>query len=453
MTKPSKILNQQLNYGVKIMPTPTLLKTAVEALNDRLAELTTEATPEQLAYLSKSVQNMAGQGTILDVVALTDDKLQELIAAATAHLSSMTDAETHALSMIDTAKTDTLDEFNTTKINALSDMVTAKDSHLSEMGTAKTGYVTDINAEGTTQVAAVTAAGAAFADINDVPDESTIMTEVNAVQANLDAINDIPGGSTILTEINNASADGLAIEPDSLPFIFGILSRNHDYSWGYGDFTSQLGQWYSNSQDDLFKVLTGFNNWSTDYIGWQRQPTLHFLQGNNGSFIHREKNEKYANSSNQYQYPNAMLGVVFVKNTTGSSMTRTFYFGGSSYWSSGYEGAAVHVGTPNNTNQNKASISSISWNNIYNYTSSTDNFGGQSVSVTIPANKTIALVLYTSGYYFASPSSMYSFFEHWYIYNFRSNFLTSGLEVDVERTLKAWQRGGAGLTNTYQLWN
>ena len=51
------------------MTTPTLLKSAVEALNARLEELTPEASPEQLAYLSKSVQNMAGQGTILDIVA------------------------------------------------------------------------------------------------------------------------------------------------------------------------------------------------------------------------------------------------------------------------------------------------------------------------------------------------------------------------------------------------
>lgn len=435
------------------MPTPTLLKTAVEALNDRLAELTTGATPEQLAYLSKSVQNMAGQGTILDIVALTDDKLQELVDAATAHLTSLTDAETNALTALDTSKTDTLDEFNTTKINALSDMVTAKDSHISEMDTAKTGHVTDINNEGTTQVTAVTAAGSAFAGVNDVPGGSTIMTEVNTVQANLDAINDIPGGSTILTEIDNATGDGLSVTPDNLPFIFGIVSRNHDHSYGKGDFTSQLGQWYANGQDDLMKVMSGYNNWDTSYVGFQRQPTLHFIQGNNGSFIHREKNDKYANSSNQYNYPNAMIGVIFVKNTTGSSMTRTFYFGGSSYWGSGYEGAGVHVGTPNETDANKASISSISWNNVYNYSSSTHDFGGQSVSVTIPANKTIALVFYASSYYFASPSSMYSFFDHWYIYNFRSNFLTTGLEVDVERTLKMWRRGGNGLTNVAQIWN
>ena len=99
----------------------TLLKTAVEALNERLEELTPNATPEQLAYLSKSVQNMAGQGTILDIVALTDDKLQQLLHAATAHLSNMSDAEASALGQVNTAKTDALDDINTTKVNAAAD--------------------------------------------------------------------------------------------------------------------------------------------------------------------------------------------------------------------------------------------------------------------------------------------------------------------------------------------
>ncbi|OCA05752.1 hypothetical protein wTpre_71 [Wolbachia endosymbiont of Trichogramma pretiosum] len=35
-------------------------------------------------------------------------------------------------------------------------------------------------------------------------------------------------------------------------------------------------------------------------------------------------------------------------------------------------------------------------------------------------------------------------------YNIRSNVLTTGLEVDVERTLRAWQCSGLELTD--QIW-
>ncbi|GEM_PF-1619605 len=434
------------------MPTPTLLKTAVEALNDRLAELTTEATPEQLAYLSKSVQNMSGQGTILDIVALTDDKLQELIDAATAHLTSMTDAETNALGALDTAKVDSLDEMGTTKVNALSDMLTAKDSHLVEMDTAKTGHVTAINTEGTSQLAAVSDAATAFIGVNDVPGGSTIMTEVNAVQSNLDAINDIPGGSTILTEINNSVGDGLIIDPNAIPFLFGVLSRYNDYNYGGGQWTSELGQWYTNNPEWPFNLLCGTHSESTSYSGFFKMPSLQFLQGSNGRFNFKEQYNRYQQSSNQYQYPYAAVGVFFIKNTTGSSMNRTFYHGGSAHWSSGYEGASLWVGTPNQTDANKGSISSISWSNVFSTTSSTHNWGGQSTTVTIPAGKTVAVMLYTSAYYITSPSSFYSQFLGWYIYNFRSNFMTTGLEVDAERTIKAWQQGH-GLNQPHQLWN
>lgn len=434
------------------MSTQTLIKDAVTALHNRLSELTPSATPEQLAYLGKSIQNIGGQGTILDIVALTDDKLQELIDAATAHLANMTDAETNALGALDTAKTDTLDEFNTTKINALSDMVTAKDSYISEMDTAKTGHVTDINTEGTTQVAAVTAAGSAFADVNDVPGGSTIMTEVNAVQANLDAINDIPGGSTILTEINNASTEGINFAPGSIPFLFGVLNRYNEYNYGVGEWTSELGQWYTNNAHWAFDLLCGTHGESTNYSGFYRMPSIQFLQGNNGRFNFKEQFNRYTHTSNQYTYPYAALGVFFIKNTTGSSMNRTFYHGGSAYWSSGYEGAALWVGTPNDTDANKESISSISWNAAFNTTSNTHDWGGQSTTVTIPAGKTVAVMLYTSAHYFAGPSSFYAQFLGWYIYNFRSNFLTTGLEVDFERTIKAWQQGN-GLSQTHQIWN
>lgn len=429
----------------------TLLKTAVEALNERLEELTPNATPEQLAYLSKSVQNMAGQGTILDIVALTDDKLQELLDAATAHLSNMSDAEASALGQVNTAKTDALDDINTTKINAAADLVADRDQYLGDMETSKNLHLGDITAEGTSQLAAVSTAAADFIGVNDVPSGSTIMTEVNAVQGDLDAINDLPDGQTILTALSGTGGN-LRFHEDSLPFLFGVLSRYQAYNYGPGEWTSELGQWYTNNEDWPFNLLTGAHGQSTAYAGFMRPPSLQFLEGDNGRFNYKRQFQSYANSSNIYQYPAAVLGILFVKNTTGSSMDRTFYFGGSSYWSSGYEGASLNVATPNDTNTNKDSISAISWNTLYSYSSSSHDFGGQSVTVTIPADTTIAIMLYTTPQYLASPSSQYASFMGWYIYNFRSNFMTDGLEIDFARTIKAWQQGN-GASDGYQIWN
>ena len=417
------------------MTTPTLLKSAVEALNSRLEELTPEASPEQLAYLSKSVQNMAGQGTILDIVALTDDKLQELVDAATAHLADIESAETSALSAMDTAQTDALDEIATTKVNALADMLSDKDDHIAALDSAKTSHLATIQTEGEDQLAPLTALASDFKLVNDVPDGSSIMGEIGNAQ----------------TDLESHLQDTMALDPNSIPFLFGILDRYQAGGFGSGNWTSELGQWYTNSEDWPFRLITGAHGESTSYSGFMRPPTLQFLQGSNGRFNYKRQFNSYANSGNQYQYPAALIGIFFVKNTTGSNISRTFYFGGSSYWSSGYEGASLNVGVPTAVNANRENITGVSWNTVYNYTGNTDNFGGSSATVEIPAGKTVAIMLYTSAYYFAGPSSLYAFFMGWYVYNFRSNFMTTGLEVDFERTLKAWQQG-VGTSDTYQIW-
>lgn len=135
---------------------------------------------------------------------------------------------------------------------------------------------------------------------------------------------------------------------------------------------------------------------------------------------------KYAVSTNEYSYPYAGLGVIFIKNTTAADITRTVSFGGSTYWSSGYEGMGLFVATPNNTNANKSSISGLTWTNLYNNATSNANIAS-SASVVIPAGKTVAILLYTSAYYYTGINSYYAQFLHWYIFSFRNGFLTTGL--------------------------
>jgi hypothetical protein len=118
------------------------------------------------------------------------------------------------------------------------------------------------------------------------------------------------------------------------------------------------------------------------------------------------------------------------------------------------------VGTPDNTNASKSRISKIIWKNVYQYTSSNSKLAG-SGNVEIPSGKTVAVLLYTSSYLysrgkvsegmFSGDVHIYGQFIQWGIYNIRNNFLTAGLEVDVERTLRAWQC--PGLDATYKIWN
>lgn len=266
-----------------------------------------------------------------------------------------------------------------------------------------------------------------------------IKTREDQLTNKFNSINDIPSGSSIIKEIKKRNM----VESGSLPFLFGVLSRNNDYNWGNGHFTTELGKWYSDTSytNNMLCLLTGAHSYDTSYVGFYRPPSLYFMQGKNGTFIYRELYSRYTVSSNEYSYPYALLGVIFVKNSTNSEITRTLNFVGTSYWSSQYEGAGAFVGTPNNTNKE-----SISWKNIYNLGSSNSGFSSSGV-VIVPANKTVAILFYTSPYYYTSSNNYYTQFMQWGVYNFRSNFLTTGLEVDVERTLKAWQCPGLERTD------
>jgi hypothetical protein len=389
----------------------TIAKEVVYALHQRIKDLSVEATPDKVAYLAKALESIAGQSTVFDIVQMTDVKLKELLDSTTNHLQSL-----------DTSKANALKAISDSEKQSLKKIDDKGTSNLSLLDTRK-----DVN----------------IAAINSTADLGTIRGLVN----NFKSINDIPTGSSIMKEVKNRNM----IEPGSLPFLFGIVSRHNDYSWGSGHFTTELGKWYNDTSytNNMFSLIVGCHNYSTTYSSFYRPPTIYPLQGKNGTFIYREFYLRYATSENNFKYPYAILGVIFVKNTTSSDITRTLNFVGSSYWNSQYEGAGVFVGTPNNTNVNKAQISSISWKNIYNLGSSNTGFSS-SGSVIVPAGKTVAILFYTSPYYYTNTSSYYAQFMHWGVYNFRSNFLTTGLAIDVERTLRAWQC--PGLEHSYQIW-
>ncbi|MDX5526387.1 MAG: hypothetical protein O7167_00605 [Wolbachia endosymbiont of Andrena nigroaenea] len=253
------------------------------------------------------------------------------------------------------------------------------------------------------------------------------------------------------------------VEPGALPFLFGVLGRKNNY-FGHGTFMTELGKWSSDitKTDYMLQLLAGSHTYNTDYVSFYRPRQLSFIEGSKGTFIYGELCTKSFSGSYDeiYYYPYAALGVVFVKNTTNVNINKAIEFVGSSYSSTEYGGAGLFVGTPDNTNSNKSRISRIIWKNVYQYTSSDSKLAG-SGNVEIPAGKTVAILLYTSSYLYSRTQVSqgmlasnyvhnYGQFIQWGIYNIRSNFLTTGLEVDVERTLKAWQC--PGLSSTCEIW-
>lgn len=78
----------------------TIAKEVVYALHQRLKDLSVNATPDQLAYLAKSLESIAGQSTVFDIVQMTDAKLKELLDSSTSHLNKLDSSKNNALAAI-----------------------------------------------------------------------------------------------------------------------------------------------------------------------------------------------------------------------------------------------------------------------------------------------------------------------------------------------------------------
>jgi hypothetical protein len=366
----------------------------LSTIHSRLQELSMEATPEQLAYLAKAFEMVASNGKMIDIAHLSDQKLEELLAKMNEYIENLsTNTEIH------------IGELNDTKNAAVSEILS----------------VTNQN----TQL------------INSLAD--TRNAELTSVVADFEAVNDIPVGSSILSEIYKEGDKRKFLQTGALPFVYGILSRYNDY-YGTGNFSTELGDWTSStsSADHMLQLLAGCHTNTTQYAGFYKEPSLCFLQGQKGNFIQKEQYLKYASSSNMYTYPYAALGVFFVKNPTNQAITATINSGGSSY-----SEAAMFIGTPNSETE------TLTWTNVFSYTSSTYSFSKTS-NFTVPPNSTAAILLYTSSYYITTANSYYAQFLQWYVHSFRSVTLVGGLEIDLEKTMKAWQ--SKGFSSTYDLW-
>jgi hypothetical protein len=370
---------------------------AIELLQQRLKNIDDSVNSVELEQLANAVAAIAKLETSEDILNISDKKLAELLAFADAKIAAV-------------------DEFG---IEKQAELQTAKDDDLDEIANSKQ--------EG-------------FDAIQEKSE--SCQSELNAVVDDFSTMNDVSESSAICPTIRNVfDAYDFLQQPD-MPFIFGILSRYNDY-WGVANFTTELGYWYNSSANTMLNLLVGCHTYTNEYAAFYVEPKLCFLQGQKGNFNKKEYYMKYLSTSSQYNYPYSALGCLFVKNKTEEDITSTLNFGGSSY-SASYAGASMFVGVPNHTS------SAIAWTNVYSYADASSGFSN-TANITVPANTTIVVLFYTSSYYYTSSSSYYycAQFINWRLNSVRSGFLVEGLEIDLEKTWKAWQC--PGFTTTYQL--
>ena len=236
-----------------------------------------------------------------------------------------------------------------------------------------------------------------------------------------------------------------SVSSSSLPIIFARnVGYQQDITGNYG-WSSELGDWTANSSiTNIASIALGRTYYNagngSNYANYYFTPRLEFIQGTTGRFCYTQHDSVYADSSSRYSYPDKMLSLMFIKNTTSANITSTFSSGGSSYATT-YGGAQLYTLTPNANNTaiaaNTSAVSSITQTQAWNYTSTNANYVA-TTSITIPADTTIGIGMFTSGKYHTNYSSSYNFYMRHEIYNLTS-FLTAGLVVDVSRTLRALQ--------------
>ncbi|WP_265023363.1 hypothetical protein [Wolbachia endosymbiont (group A) of Epistrophe grossularia] len=430
----------------------TEVKEIIDALQKRLKDLAENSTPDQLAYLAKALESIVDKSAVSEIVQMTDGKLKELLDSAKKHLTDLDNKKASSLAVISESEKQLLkriDEKGTTNLSLLD---TRKNANIAAINSISNSHKDGLKGL-VEDFRAVTTGSSIIREI-ETRDNQLKTSLTNEIKTRDDELK-----VSLTQEIRKRNM----VEPWSLPFLFGVLGRKNNY-FGHGTFTTELGKWSSDitKTDYMLQLLAGSHTYDTDYVSFYRPRQLSFIEGSKGTFIYGELCTKSFSGSYDeiYYYPYAALGVVFIKNTTNVNINKTIEFVGSSYSSTEYGGAGLFVGTPDNTNSNKSRISRIIWKNVYQYTSSDSKLAG-SGNVEIPAGKTVAILLYTSSYLCSrtqvsqgmlASNYVYNYgqFIQWGIYNIRSNFLTTGLEVDVERTLKAWQC--PGLSSTHKIW-
>lgn len=240
----------------------------------------------------------------------------------------------------------------------------------------------------------------------------------------------LPALNQQISDLQDATASASPFIKNASPFLFAVFER---YTLGSSSTTTQMGRLYAGKGNLLFRMMAAGAEGNWAYRKFSKPINMHFLSAP----FHFYDVVDYT-EANQYQYPQFAVSLTFFKNTTNSDITRVLHHFHSSSWSSGYEGASLNVGTPNAENGN--TVTDVAWETLHSTTSSTDKID-VNTSITIPANKTVAVVKYNTPYHVGARG----YLRHGLRLKMQggnANFLGNGIEVDQERTLRALQGRG-----------
>lgn len=248
--------------------------------------------------------------------------------------------------------------------------------------------------------------------------------------------------------------------PFSIPYITSMNNRRDvwQYNWTSGDpwtnYHNYLtGAGSSADPERAFWMGLGTNN---------RQNTLGYssVDPYDLGTLRYAKNsvaggERTTNTiSNDTSYGPMRFTIMFLRNHH-PSLTKscTMYGHYSNWWSAGYEGSGVAIGTPN-VNNSYSTVSDVSWSVPVNRT------GGNSAytwswNVSIPARTTVAVVQANSMYYWTSTGG-YKWFDINKFYDLHTTFNDFWIQPDHKMTFAAQtyndHNNEFNSRNSYRIW-
>lgn len=249
--------------------------------------------------------------------------------------------------------------------------------------------------------------------------------------------------------------------PYGIPTINSVINRANSWSYTWSN---------SESWTNYYNYLTGDQNRDCERAFWMslgtnnRQNTINYsnqdmYQGighliwtknsvNGGEGVHIAV-------GNNTSYAPIRFKTMFLRNHHPTlSKTVTMYGHYSNYWSSGYDGSGVCIGTPN-VNGSYNNVTSITWSVPVNRTGGNSNYTW-SWNVTIPPKTTVSVTQANSMYYWQS-GYVYWWLDNGKFYDLHTTFSDFWVQPDLKMTQAAYlyndQNNEFNVFNSYRIWN
>jgi len=226
-------------------------------------------------------------------------------------------------------------------------------------------------------------------------------------------------------------------------------ARSHGYNTGqwqtsgpnstyqsHNAFSSHAEETWNMLLGDGYPNSAGSNSMYVNSHGYDSYRELQYAYGNRVGHYYKD----YYHQQNNTSYSGISFRAMPIRNKGSSDVTVSVYVRASSYNDS-YSGAAFGYYTPTNSSGTLYStVTGGSWTNVWTHTSSTADANAGAQSVTVPAGKTVIVVLVSAHSY----QTTYRFVDTSVFYSLNTTFSSSDIVCDG-RMLYALQAARAGV--------